>query len=146
MIMDPVLSSNSSLPTIGSRRDMSWLWRFAGRRPFWIGEASHLVGLEQKSQAGVTIQSPIVLSGPQVSLEVPRAGCGLTDGSVPSPDGARRRQAAALTACWFRTPGPGPLPAAGLKLMCLCVQQRPEDTNHTSPVLLESSLSSFARM
>ncbi|TMS20502.1 hypothetical protein E3U43_006995 [Larimichthys crocea] len=28
---------NSSLTSVRSRRDMSWLWRFAGRKPFWIG-------------------------------------------------------------------------------------------------------------
>ncbi|XP_028254832.1 FRAS1-related extracellular matrix protein 1b isoform X2 [Parambassis ranga] len=28
---------NSSLTSVHSRRDMSWLWRFAGRKPFWIG-------------------------------------------------------------------------------------------------------------
>nr|XP_040040685.1 FRAS1-related extracellular matrix protein 1b isoform X1 [Gasterosteus aculeatus aculeatus] len=28
---------NSSLTSVRSRRDMSWLWKFAGRKPFWIG-------------------------------------------------------------------------------------------------------------
>uniref|UniRef100_A0A3Q1HIX7 C-type lectin domain-containing protein n=1 Tax=Anabas testudineus TaxID=64144 RepID=A0A3Q1HIX7_ANATE len=29
---------NSSLTSMRSRRDMTWLWRFAGRKPFWLGE------------------------------------------------------------------------------------------------------------
>ncbi|KAK2908269.1 FRAS1-related extracellular matrix protein 1b [Channa argus] len=28
---------NSSLPSVQSRRDVTWLWKFAGRKPFWIG-------------------------------------------------------------------------------------------------------------
>ncbi|KAM7012171.1 LOW QUALITY PROTEIN: FRAS1-related extracellular matrix protein 1b [Tautogolabrus adspersus] len=28
---------NSSLTSVRSRRDMTWLWKFAGRKPFWIG-------------------------------------------------------------------------------------------------------------
>ncbi|XP_035863594.1 FRAS1-related extracellular matrix protein 1b [Sander lucioperca] len=28
---------NSSLTGVRSRRDMAWLWKFAGRKPFWIG-------------------------------------------------------------------------------------------------------------
>ncbi|XP_035763480.1 FRAS1-related extracellular matrix protein 1-like [Neolamprologus brichardi] len=28
---------NSSLTDVHSRRDVSWLWRFAGKKPFWIG-------------------------------------------------------------------------------------------------------------
>ncbi|XP_010765278.1 ephrin receptor 1-like [Notothenia coriiceps] len=28
---------NSSLTGLNSRRDMTWLWKFAGRKPFWIG-------------------------------------------------------------------------------------------------------------
>nr|XP_020464816.1 FRAS1-related extracellular matrix protein 1-like [Monopterus albus] len=28
---------NSSLTSVQSRRDMTWLWKFAGRKPFWIG-------------------------------------------------------------------------------------------------------------
>ncbi|XP_023809830.1 FRAS1-related extracellular matrix protein 1 isoform X2 [Oryzias latipes] len=28
---------NSSLSSAASRRDMAWLWRFVGRRPFWMG-------------------------------------------------------------------------------------------------------------
>ncbi|KAK2835082.1 hypothetical protein Q5P01_015566 [Channa striata] len=28
---------NSSLTSVQSRRDVSWLWKFAGRKPFWIG-------------------------------------------------------------------------------------------------------------
>nr|XP_046247058.1 FRAS1-related extracellular matrix protein 1b isoform X2 [Scatophagus argus] len=28
---------NSSLTSMRSRRDMTWLWKFAGRKPFWIG-------------------------------------------------------------------------------------------------------------
>uniref|UniRef100_A0A3B5AP52 FRAS1-related extracellular matrix protein 1-like n=1 Tax=Stegastes partitus TaxID=144197 RepID=A0A3B5AP52_9TELE len=30
---------NSSLTSVQSRRDLSWLWRFAGRKPFWIGQS-----------------------------------------------------------------------------------------------------------
>lgn len=67
------------------------------------------------------------------------AGCGLTDSRLPSPDCVWRHHDVALTVCWFKTPGPGFLPAAGLKLMCLCVQQWPEvtaDMNHVTSVLL----------
>ncbi|XP_068174802.1 FRAS1-related extracellular matrix protein 1b [Antennarius striatus] len=32
---------NSSLTTAPSRRDTAWLWKFAGRKPFWIGAAGH---------------------------------------------------------------------------------------------------------
>uniref|UniRef100_A0A4W6CZ81 Fras1 related extracellular matrix 1b n=1 Tax=Lates calcarifer TaxID=8187 RepID=A0A4W6CZ81_LATCA len=28
---------NSSLTSVKSRRDMTWLWKFAGKKPFWIG-------------------------------------------------------------------------------------------------------------
>ncbi|KAM4629862.1 FRAS1-related extracellular matrix protein 1b [Polymixia lowei] len=28
---------DSNLTSVHSRKDMSWLWRFAGRKPFWIG-------------------------------------------------------------------------------------------------------------
>ncbi|TDH08957.1 hypothetical protein EPR50_G00103520 [Perca flavescens] len=28
---------NSSLTGVRSRRDLAWLWKFAGRKPFWIG-------------------------------------------------------------------------------------------------------------
>ncbi|KAM9365122.1 FRAS1-related extracellular matrix protein 1b [Pholidichthys leucotaenia] len=28
---------SSSLVSVHSRRDMNWLWRFAGKKPFWIG-------------------------------------------------------------------------------------------------------------
>uniref|UniRef100_A0A3Q3W4V2 C-type lectin domain-containing protein n=1 Tax=Mola mola TaxID=94237 RepID=A0A3Q3W4V2_MOLML len=28
---------NGSLTSVGSRRDMTWLWKLAGRKPFWIG-------------------------------------------------------------------------------------------------------------
>ncbi|XP_040896305.1 FRAS1-related extracellular matrix protein 1b isoform X2 [Toxotes jaculatrix] len=28
---------NSSLTSVRSRRDMTWLWKFAGKKPFWIG-------------------------------------------------------------------------------------------------------------
>ncbi|KAM6939195.1 FRAS1-related extracellular matrix protein 1b [Lycodopsis pacificus] len=28
---------NSSLTSVRSRRDMAWLWKFTGRKPFWIG-------------------------------------------------------------------------------------------------------------
>ncbi|KAF1385246.1 hypothetical protein PFLUV_G00105740 [Perca fluviatilis] len=28
---------NSSLTSVRSSRDMAWLWKFAGRKPFWIG-------------------------------------------------------------------------------------------------------------
>ncbi|XP_035502757.2 FRAS1-related extracellular matrix protein 1b isoform X2 [Scophthalmus maximus] len=31
------LMFNSSLTSVRSRRDMTWLWRFAGKKPFWIG-------------------------------------------------------------------------------------------------------------
>ncbi|XP_034737162.1 asialoglycoprotein receptor 1-like [Etheostoma cragini] len=30
---------NSSLTGARSRRDVAWLWRFAGRNPFWIGQS-----------------------------------------------------------------------------------------------------------
>ncbi|XP_061594087.1 FRAS1-related extracellular matrix protein 1b isoform X2 [Cololabis saira] len=36
---------NSSLSDVRSRRDVSWLWRFAGKRPFWIGGAAGPDGL-----------------------------------------------------------------------------------------------------
>ncbi|XP_067452176.1 FRAS1-related extracellular matrix protein 1b isoform X1 [Thunnus thynnus] len=36
---------NSSLTSVRSRRDMTWLWKFAGRKPFWIGERSSQHGL-----------------------------------------------------------------------------------------------------
>ncbi|XP_056271075.1 FRAS1-related extracellular matrix protein 1-like [Pseudoliparis swirei] len=28
---------NSSLTSVRSRRDVVWLWKFTGRKPFWIG-------------------------------------------------------------------------------------------------------------
>ncbi|KAG7514301.1 FRAS1-related extracellular matrix protein 1-like [Solea senegalensis] len=28
---------NSSLSSVRSRRDLTWLWKFAGKKPFWIG-------------------------------------------------------------------------------------------------------------
>ncbi|XP_049585835.1 FRAS1-related extracellular matrix protein 1b isoform X4 [Syngnathus scovelli] len=31
------LLSNSSLPSVRSRRELGWLWRFVGRKPFWMG-------------------------------------------------------------------------------------------------------------
>ncbi|XP_008336132.1 FRAS1-related extracellular matrix protein 1b [Cynoglossus semilaevis] len=31
------LKYNSSLTSVRSRKDMSWLWRFAEKKPFWIG-------------------------------------------------------------------------------------------------------------
>ncbi|XP_072244919.1 early activation antigen CD69-like [Leuresthes tenuis] len=29
---------NSSLSSVRSRRDVSWLWKLAGKKPFWIGQ------------------------------------------------------------------------------------------------------------
>ncbi|XP_051929938.1 FRAS1-related extracellular matrix protein 1b isoform X2 [Hippocampus zosterae] len=34
-----VLLSNSSLPSVRSRRQLGWLWRFGGEKPFWIGRS-----------------------------------------------------------------------------------------------------------
>uniref|UniRef100_A0A3Q2YJU6 Fras1 related extracellular matrix 1b n=1 Tax=Hippocampus comes TaxID=109280 RepID=A0A3Q2YJU6_HIPCM len=31
--------SNSSLPSVRSRRHLGWLWRFGGEKPFWIGRS-----------------------------------------------------------------------------------------------------------
>uniref|UniRef100_A0A3P9DAJ0 Fras1 related extracellular matrix 1b n=1 Tax=Maylandia zebra TaxID=106582 RepID=A0A3P9DAJ0_9CICH len=36
-MIDLINEFNSSLTDVHSRRDVSWLWRFAGKKPFWIG-------------------------------------------------------------------------------------------------------------
>uniref|UniRef100_A0A3B3ZBW0 Cadherin domain-containing protein n=1 Tax=Periophthalmus magnuspinnatus TaxID=409849 RepID=A0A3B3ZBW0_9GOBI len=35
---NPLFRFNSSLASVQSRRDLFWLWRFSGRRPFWTGQ------------------------------------------------------------------------------------------------------------
>uniref|UniRef100_A0A3B3ZBH1 Cadherin domain-containing protein n=1 Tax=Periophthalmus magnuspinnatus TaxID=409849 RepID=A0A3B3ZBH1_9GOBI len=41
---NPLFRFNSSLASVQSRRDLFWLWRFSGRRPFWTGQCPPLTG------------------------------------------------------------------------------------------------------
>ncbi|XP_047442063.1 FRAS1-related extracellular matrix protein 1b [Mugil cephalus] len=57
------MTLNSSLSNVSSRRDVSWLWRFAGRKPFWIGRSpssSRLkeVMLSDDSSGCVLVEKP----------------------------------------------------------------------------------------
>ncbi|XP_029005008.1 FRAS1-related extracellular matrix protein 1b [Betta splendens] len=45
---------NSSLASVGSRKDMAWLWRFAGRKAFWTGTP----GGPGWMQAGPRVRGP----------------------------------------------------------------------------------------
>lgn len=57
---------NSSLTSVRSRRDMTWLWKFAGRKPFWIGEWLHtcyMLKLEPLSNHGCVILHSAGMSG-----------------------------------------------------------------------------------
>lgn len=88
-----------------------------------MGEGSQV---SSRPQAEAVAHVP---SDPQVSLEVRTPGPGTADSVLPAPGCRWRRRAGlapALTACWFEAPGPGPLPAAGLKLTRLCARQRRE--------------------
>ncbi|XP_077390356.1 FRAS1-related extracellular matrix protein 1b isoform X2 [Festucalex cinctus] len=49
--------SDGGLPSVRSRRELAWLWRFAGKKPFWMAPA-HVLPTAQQGRPGAWPSSP----------------------------------------------------------------------------------------